>query len=103
MTEFRLYCDFLDAKRKAAELDRISNELSKIGRDKIKNDLNSVNKNWNGSASDVFLSKGNKLTEDILSVAESLHNTADTIIRVAQRVYDSEMKALEIARKRTYQ
>ena len=46
--------------------------------------------------------KHNQLIERIRVQADALQNDADTIRRIAKRTYDTEMKALEISKTRSY-
>ncbi len=102
MTAQKLYCDFIAAKRKASELERIARNIRSLSNKNLQAECNAIEISWDGEASVAFLKKIRTLQNNLVSEAESLDRTADTIRRIAETVYKSEMRALEIAQKRTY-
>ena len=97
-----MFFDFLDAKYKANQLDNVARELRSIAQNKLTGDIRVLEKKWSGEACDKFILKGNKLIERLNKEADSLNCTANTIRKIAEKVYVSEMNALEIAKKRNY-
>jgi len=102
MNAFEIYCNFVAAKRQANELENISRKLKYTAENYIAGKSKSLNSAWNGSASEAFFEKESRLAERILEEAKSLHKTAETIKRIAKRTYDTEMKALDISKQRSY-
>lgn len=102
MTKHELYCNYLIARKKASDLDKIANQIRKLAENKFNSELNKIEKNWVGTVSIAYINKGKILTEHLIQKSISLQNTAETIRKVAERVYNTEMKALEIAKSRTY-
>lgn len=102
MNAFELYCDYIAARRQANELDNIARKLRSIANSYLPQTNDKLNGNWNGTASEAFLSKQNRRLGQIEAQANSLQQAADTIRRIAKRTYDTEMKALEMSKTRTY-
>ena len=99
---FELYIELLTAKRKASDLEKVASKLRRLANHNMSDELNNVSKNWRSPNASKFLNKGTALRERILAEAKSIENDAEIIRRIAQRVYDSEMEALSIAKKRSY-
>lgn len=102
MTGQKLYCDFIAAKRKASELERVAGNIRRLSNNNLQSECNAIDSNWDGEASEAFLKKVRTLQNNLAAQADALDRTADTIRRVAEMVYKSEMRALEIAQKRSY-
>lgn len=102
MTKYQLYCNFNLANKKADELDEIANSIKILANIIISDNINQIRANWSGDASNEFIKKLNAFSEKCKREADSISDIANTIRRVAKRTYDTEMKALEISRKRAY-
>lgn len=102
MRELQLYIELNSAKQRAAELDRAASRLRNLASNSFPAELRKIDANWNGESSVRFIAKGKDIIEKINAEADALQKCADTIRTIARRVYDSEMKALEISRNRTY-
>lgn len=102
MGAFEIYCNFVAAKSKANELENIARKLKSLSDNNLNHTLADLDKFWNGDAHHAYISKGRKLQQKIKQEADSLQNDADTIRRIAQRTYDTEMKALELSKQRSY-
>lgn len=100
MTKLELYCNFIDARRKAAELELMSRQLKKLASSNLKGDIKNIDRNWDGECSRIVVNKGNELINKMNNEANSLHNIAIVIRQIATNIYRSEMKALEIAKTR---
>ncbi len=61
-----------------------------------------INYEWDGENSDRFISKLNLIAENLKSIERDLNNVSETIRRVSNRTYASEMQALEISKRRSY-
>ena len=102
MTAFELFCDFVAAQKQATELENIARKLRSIAESYLPRTYSRLNGNWDGTASEAFYKSQNQLIERIRAQADALQNDADTIRRIAKRTYDTEMKALEISKTRSY-
>ena len=62
--------------------------------------INNLSSAWTGANARLFLRKEGQLQNDIEQTARALNEIADDIRRIAQRVYDAEMRAYAIAARR---
>ena len=62
--------------------------------------MNNLSAAWTGTNSRLFLKKEGQLQTDIDQTVRNLNDIADDIRKIAQRVYDAEMRAYEIAIRR---
>ena len=95
--------DFEKAKSAAARLDDIEDSIASMMSGEYEDSLDSVNQSWRGDNATFFLTKSNEIGDKIGKIVSDLKAAADVIRRIAQNTYDSEMRALEIARQREYQ
>lgn len=102
MNKAQLYMDFASAKTKADQLDELAQQLEKAVNSEYKNGVNSARCAWKGDASDSFKKNADKLEQKTKQAATNLKTCAKTIRQVAQTIYNAEMRAIEIAEKRTY-
>lgn len=94
--------DFGVAKRQASQLEELASRLEKLAKNDFEDTLQNISSSWKGQNADAYLRKGEKLEDSILRTASDLRRTASTIRTNAQRTYDAEMRARELARLRTY-
>lgn len=100
MTKFELYCNFVAAKDKADELDNIANKMRKVATDKLCDELQTLSNSWTGEGAEVYRRKGKEMIVQIEMSADNLKKIASTIRTVAERIYNTEMRALQIAQER---
>lgn len=98
--EISIKVDFIKAKRQAEEFEKIADQLRAIANGEIDGAMSGVSSGWKGDSADLFLKKGNKLKEDVIKTANQLDAAARTLRQNAQSIYNAEMRALEIAKKR---
>ncbi len=94
-TAFQIRMDFNKANRQAAELDDLAEKIKRIGTNKLGDALNEVRASWTGENASMFIQKGNLVGNQLVNHSKNLRNTAATIRRIAKRIYDAEMAALE--------
>ena len=99
-SRYQIQMNFSQAERKAAELDGIAGDLSRLSRTDLQNTLNSLGNNWKGENAGLYIGKGFQLIENMEKTAASLRQTAETIRSVARNIYNAEMEALRIAEER---
>lgn len=99
--KYQIYCDYKKAIEKATELEKLSRDISKLAEEDVRNETNMLDKYWKGTGKDIFGSKLNVTADDIMEISRRLKQTANTIKIIAQKNYSAEMKALEIAQKRS--
>ena len=102
-SEHSIRMDFERAKAAASRLDDIADSIARMMSGDYESSLDSVGHSWRGENATLFLTKGNELREKIEKIISDLRAAAEVIRRIAQNTYDSEMRALEIARQREYQ
>ena len=90
------------AVNQAASLEQIAGDLDSISGTQLQNSLNQISSNWKGENSAVYVNKGRAVQSKITSTARELRKAADAIRRMAKNTYDSEMRAIQIAKDRTY-
>jgi WXG100 family type VII secretion target len=101
-SRYSIEMDLKQAKKQANKLDDIANNISDLSNRKFENTLQNLSSSWKGGNASAYLNKGTKLQGQMNSTASELHSIASDIRRIAQRIYDAEMAALEIAENRTY-
>lgn len=102
LTSYELYCNFISAKRKADELDNIAEELRTEANRSFSDSLSSLSSCWTGEGADIYRDKGYMLRDELISSAKNLNKAAETIRVVSERIYKSEMRAIQIAKERKY-
>jgi uncharacterized protein YukE len=101
-SRYSIEMDLRQAQNQANKLDDIANNISTLANKKFESTLQNLSSNWKGNSASTYLNKGTKLQGQINSTASELHAIASDIRTIAQRIYDAEMAALEIAESRTY-
>ena len=101
-SEHSIRMDYERAKAAAAKLDDIADRIQRMMEHDYTELLGDVRYNWKGENADRFIVKSETLQGKMNTVVKRLHETADTIRRIAKNTYDAEMRALEIARQREY-
>lgn len=99
-SRYQIQMNFSQAERKAAELDGIAGDLSRLSGTDLQNTLNNLGNNWKGENAGLYIGKGFQLMENMEKTAASLRQTAETIRSVARNIYNAEMEALRIAEER---
>lgn len=99
-SRYQIQMNFGQAEKKAAELESIAGDLSRLSGTDLQNTLNSLGNNWKGENAGLYIRKGFQLMENMEKTAASLRQTAVTIRSVAQNIYNAEMEALRIAEER---
>ncbi len=102
MNEFRIYYNFKRALKKADELTEIAQNMRKSANGELSNEIESIKCSWQGDGASIYINQANKLKDEIIDSANRLENAAQIIRQVAKRTYNTEKRALEIAKKRTY-
>mgnify|MGYP002767416894 FL=1 len=102
MTRTEIYFNYLHTRRSANKLRLVSKKLRRIAGDEIEESIKNVERNWTGESGGCFVGKCREFSEKISNEADSLERSAETIENIALRTYNTEMKALDMARKRSY-
>lgn len=95
--------EFEKAKRQSQRLEDIANEMIKLSDNKYESSLYRLNSCWIGENSEEYQKKARILQEQMRNASIDLKNTAASLRQIATNIYHAEMRALELAKKRTYQ
>lgn len=99
-TEHEILMDFENAKRTADIIDEIANDLSSRCSKPVRESCDMLAKKWEGPAKEAFFKKLYG-TDGILDWLLGLLRRLSTHIRnKAKRIYDAEMRNVQIARER---
>lgn len=95
-TAWQIQMDFkraMDAAKKLRDIARsMDNNASSMG-----STINSINGSWDGENSDLYITKGHKVQNNISTTADGIRKVADAIERIAIRTRDAELAAISIA------
>lgn len=92
--------DFQNAMQQARKLDELADSIERRVVGKLDETSQSVHAAWKGDSASRYLRKTGELQGQIRQTARSLRSTAEDIRRIARRIYEAEMRALEIAQSR---
>jgi len=96
-TEHEIYIDFSRAKEQAEKLRTIASRMDQIANDELGGTLRSIQSDWTGDNSEKFNEKGVQVQQKINLTAADIRRIADAVEEIAQRMYDTEMAAIQIA------
>ena len=98
----RIEFNFERAKQQAKKLEETAREMKRLGANSIDNTLVELRSSWSGENADAYILKGRTLQQQLAETAQELENIAESIRRVAQAIYEAEMRAREIVQQRSY-
>ena len=96
-TQYQIYMDFRAAKEQASKLRGIATSMETLADDSMADTLRSIQEAWTGENADKFLAKCTDEQRKIVETAGKLRNVADAIDTIAQRTYDAETAAIQLA------
>lgn len=102
-TEASIYFDFQKALGEAGRIEEMADRLQKLSDKDFEGTLQNLSVNWKGENASAYLSKGERLQGKINQTGNDLRAVASDIRRIAKQIYDAEMAALEMARRRAYE
>lgn len=94
--------NFRQAKQQAAQLESLAKRLENLAKNDLDGTLCQLSNAWKGESASAYMQKGERLERKILQTSRDLRRTAQTIRSTAQRTYNAEMRAREMARQREY-
>ena len=80
----------------------ISKDIRKTATGKLNENIQAVDKNWDGDNSKKFIQKSKKLQEKMEDSADDIKKISDAIRKMAKSIYDAEMENIEIAKTKSY-
>lgn len=100
MNEASIMMDFRKAQQQADRIEDIASRLSNISNVNYDNTMKMLSNNWKGDSASTYLNKCLALQESLNDTVSNYRSTAESIRNTARRIYEAEMKNLEIAQKR---
>lgn len=98
-TEYQIKADYNAANRTASELESIASSLTSVANSNLEATLSTLRNAWNGENAERFLQKAYSVKNQILTTAKEIRSGASRLRESARNTYNSEMRALEIARQ----
>ena len=94
--------DFRQAMAQADRIDTVADNLNNLSARRFEATMQNLSSNWKGENASAYRNKGERLQGKMNTTVNELRNTASDIRKIAKKLYDAEMAALDIATKRTY-
>ena len=98
---YRIRMDFNEALADARRLDETAERMNSLAERDFQESINNLSYAWTGNNANIFREKEESVRREILENVKNLRNVADDIRTIARRIYEAEMRALEIARERS--
>lgn len=76
----------------AKRLEEAAERMRKIASHDINESIDSIRASWTGDNANAFIMKEEQLRVKVEKTANSMMNTAQTIRRIAQNIYEAEMR-----------
>ena len=102
MTREIIEISFGNAMAQARELDACAKCMELLVKSSLGDIQNEMALTWQGNNANEYFNKLNITGDNILKTAKKLRDIAETLRRVARIFQETETRALEIARQRTY-
>lgn len=99
-TLWQIQINFTNARRLAAELDEIAQELLQLQVRDIERLFSETVRVWQGDNARAFMSKTDTLRRVNATLARDYQQFANEIRRTAQTIYNAERRAWEIAQQK---
>lgn len=99
--KYEIYMDFKRAKEAANELDEIADQMNQVANRKLTAAMDETASAWECDAERIFGEKTEQIRANVNHNIQTAKNLADRIRSDARRMYEAELKAYEIASKRT--
>ena len=102
MTRSEILFNYRQAIRQANKLDEIADKIERLATVKMDNTVGSLRNNWSSDNSQRYYSKAGQVQSDIETNARNVRRVASSIRTTAESIKNAELRALEIARARSY-
>ena len=101
-SRYQIQIHYQNALRQAAKLEQLADQLRTVADRKFAGAMEAVQTSWSGENAESFLLKGTRLKEKTIKTSNELRSAASSVRRIAENTYRAEMRALELANRRTY-
>lgn len=102
LSKWMIVLNYQRANAQAAKLEELAARLSNAGKNDMRNARAEQASGWQGENQQKLSGKVEMLESKIVTTANSLKKVAEAIRKIAQNTYNAEMRAWEIARRRSY-
>lgn len=92
--------EFRQVQEQAKSLEECAGDLKSIEK-QLQGVVDGLRGNWQGRSADLYCQKCEELSEKLTNSASKLEHISTAIGRAAYRYRDAELKAVELAQKRT--
>ncbi len=94
--------NYTKALQQAQKLEEVARKIETLTEEQCQACFHELSSNWKGDNADAFLKKGKRWNNDLKKSAKNLKDTGAAIREIAQRAYEAEKRAYEIAQIRIY-
>lgn len=101
-SKFQIQLQYRTALQQASRLEELAENLLRTARTGVGETMSELQICWTGENARAYLAKGDRLKNKIIDTANDLKRAAAAIRRIATNTYNAEMRALELANRRTY-
>ena len=102
MTRSEINFNYNQAIRQAERLEEIAGQIERLAGERMNESMSALKNAWNSDNAPQFYTKMGKVQSDIQEDATDIRKVARSIRETAARIRDAELRALEIARSRSY-
>lgn len=92
--------EFGQAQAQAERLEEIARDIGRIADNSFESVLSGIGSAWQSDSSAGYIRKGRKVQDELRNSAQELIKSASAIRKIAETIYDAEMRALSIAQIR---
>lgn len=102
MTRQMIEITFGNALTQASHLEECADDMMRLANEKMGSIKSNVQYAWEGDSARAYIEKMNMTASNIVVTANKLRQTAKAIRKIAYTFRQSELRAIEIAERRTY-
>lgn len=99
---FLIEMNYKAAMEKAAELERVAGNLENLSNEDLNGVEKKIRNNWEGENAGNYLTKVETAKSNVSVIAKQIRKLARTVREIAKTTRDAEIRAQQLAKKRTY-
>lgn len=99
---FTINMNYRRGIEQANKLNELAIQLKKESDRQLEETINDISLNWQGENAQAYLVKCRKMQENLRKNAKQLKEASETVRKIVQNIYETEMRNYRIAQKRTY-
>lgn len=89
--------NFQSAQEQANRIEEAANSMKQLANQQMTETFQRISACWKGEAASAYLSKAEKVKQEVTSTADALYTIAKKIREQARRIYEAEKQAIAIA------